>query len=118
MEATESEKVFQQRNAFIIKELFSSGVEGEAGPLGKGRGKCRSDSLTLLDRVRTPLTTLRTVDNPFFRFPFTRGADEEEVGSSAQFESLLEFLGRSTEVFFMEVNLSQKPVKGWKVLYP
>src|SRR4030043_2078309 len=83
------------------------------------RGRRQGDRfLGFLDRMGAPLMTLRAVGNPFFRFSFTGGAKEGEVGSPAQFESLFKFLGRTTKVFFVEVDFGEKPVKGREILHP
>jgi hypothetical protein len=74
--------------------------------------------LGFLDEIGAPLMTLRTIGNPFFRFSFAGGAKEGEVGSSAQLECLLKFLGCTTEVFFMEIDFCEKPVKGRAILHP
>src|SRR4030067_1816780 len=83
------------------------------------RGRRQEDRfLGFLNRIGAPLMTLRAVGNPFFGFPFAGGAKEGKVGSTTQFKSLLKFLSGTPKVFFVEVDICEKPVKGRQILYP
>jgi hypothetical protein len=62
--------------------------------------------------------TLGAVGNPLFRFSLAGAAKKGEVRSPAQFKGLFKFLGCSTEVFLVEVDFREKPVKGWEILHP
>src|SRR3972149_1600795 len=84
---------------------------------GKRRRRQGDRFLGFFDRIGAPLMTLRTVSHPFFRFSSAGGAKEGEVGGTAQFKSLFKFLSGATKVFFVEVGLCEKPVKGREILY-
>ncbi len=108
--------------ADIMVEWNRRKLQWEVSPFRRRR---RQDAcfLSFLDRISAPLMTLRavgnpfSVGNPFFRFSFAGGAKEGKVRSPAQFESLSKFLGRTTKVFFVKINFSGKPVKGWTILH-
>ncbi len=71
---------------------------------------------TLFNCVSAPPVALRTVGDPFFRFPLAVGTEEGEIGRPAQFERLLKLLSSFAEILLMEIDFRQEPMKGWKIL--